>query len=265
MARKQHWTAIAAFLLVIVVSSAASAAVFVNGDFETGDFTGWTQTGGLWKSGTAPGTAVYSPGENGSGPMSAIVSVGDDPIVAGGGGVLPMVYSGNYSARVNSSQNGYHYSTLSQTVQNWSATNLYFAWAAVLEDPGHPEEQEPHFSLQLDDLTKNTTLYSEVFNSDTIPANIVHTVASAGSTWKYTDWQVANLDTSADIGDTLQLTLLAADCALGGHGGYAYLDGFGDSAPVASGAVPEPCALCIWSLLGVPAIGLGWWRKVKRA
>src|SRR3989339_708271 len=45
------------------------------------------------------------------------------------------------------------------------------------------------------------------------------------SGWKYSDWQVVDLDTSAVKGHDLMLTLLASDCAAGGHGGGSYLYG----------------------------------------
>ena len=48
----------------------------------------------------------------------------------------------------------------------------------------------------------------------------------------YSNWNVVHVDTSAVTGDTLVLTVMAYDCALGGHGGYAYVDSFQPTAPV---------------------------------
>jgi hypothetical protein len=42
----------------------------------------------------------------------------------------------------------------------------------------------------------------------------------------FSDWNIVHIDTSTLIGHTLSLTVMAYDCALGGHGGYAYIDAF---------------------------------------
>ena len=100
------------------------AASFVNGGFEDGTFNGWTKDGGTYQSGTYYPSA--DPGK------SAIVGTGVDPISG-----LNTVYNGSYSARVNNFDNYYHYSTITQTVTNWTDPSIYFAYAAVIEDPGH--------------------------------------------------------------------------------------------------------------------------------
>jgi hypothetical protein len=76
--------------------------------------------------------------------------------------------------------------------------------------------------------------------------------------WKYSDWQVADLDTSAYIGDTFTMTVQAYDCGIGGHGGYAYVDQFGGDPPNPN-PTPEPGSLALMAL-GLPMAGL-WWRK----
>src|SRR5689334_17825400 len=83
------------------------AGSFVNGGFETGDFSGWVQGGGYWSGGAVSPTDYLASGSqyDMSGNRSAIVSVGNDPITG-----LPMVYNGNYSARINDSSDSYHVS-----------------------------------------------------------------------------------------------------------------------------------------------------------
>ncbi|MDA8086292.1 MAG: PEP-CTERM sorting domain-containing protein [Nitrospiraceae bacterium] len=242
---------------ILVVAFASSAwAQFINGGFETGDFTGWTKNGGYWYGGIGTYNYTGDPGK------SAIVTPGLDPIV----GHINQVYSGNYAARVNDGDSyytgwgGYHFSTISQSVV-WTEPNIYFAWAAVLEEPGHDHDHEPHFYLTLTDDTTNTTLYNVLYASDTIPASLLNTVyiPQTGDDWKYTDWQVVNLDTSAVEGDTLTLTLLAADCGYGGHSGYVYLDGFGAAPP--SPSVPEPAT---FFLFGTGITGFGLLRRKLR-
>lgn len=234
-------------LILLLVTSPAWAG-FVNGGFESADFSGWIKNGGSFD-----GVYHYT----GDPAKSTIVTStsGSDPIVG-----INMVYSGNYSARINDGDSyytgwgDYHFSTITQSVV-WNDPNIYFAWAAVLEEPGHPHAYEPNFSVKLTDLTKGVVLYDMFFASDTIPPGLLHMVGD----WKYTDWQVVNLDTSGVMGDTLELTLLASDCGYGGHSGYAYLDGFG-AAPPPPGPVPVPTTFL---LLGSGLAGLLGYARMR--
>jgi len=51
------------------------------------------------------------------------------------------------------------------------------------------------------------------------------------------DWQEVDLDVTDNVavGDNLRIELSVGDCAFGGHGGYAYLDGFRSQASAISG------------------------------
>jgi hypothetical protein len=232
MIRKICWLS----LMFLLVSSAAYAG-FVNGGFEEGTFNGWDRNGGEYRD--YPNSYYHWIGDPGK---SAIVSPGADPIVG-----IPMVAVGNYAARVNNSDWNYHFSTVSQTVV-WTEPNIYFGWAAVLEDPGHIDE--PHFRATLTDNTTQTTLYNMYFSYSTMPN--MH----QNGNWRYTDWNMVNMDTSAVNGHSLTLELLASDCGYGGHGGYAYLDGIGSTAPPLPDVPLPPSVL----LLGSGLVGLGGFR-----
>lgn len=242
-------TAMAAILAV------PAHAGFVNGDFETGTFAGWTKNSGDFSN----GTYTYNGNHNAD---SVITSAGTDPYTNNN---LNMVYSGAHSARINDAGSNYHFNTISQTVTGWSDNSIFFAWAAVMEEPSnqHPESDAPNFSLVLHDDTANVDLYTKSFNVYNAAANGVTWLDGlyTGSQWKYTNWQVVQLDTTAiaAAGHDLTLTLLAADCGWGGHGGYAYLDGFGARLPDVN-PTPEPATL---ALLGLGIAGLGFMRRRK--
>ena len=237
-------------LLALFVATSAWAAGFTNGGFEDGNFNGWTKDGGGPPSGGfyGAGNYVYSGDPN----KSAIVTQGKDYLTNNN---LSMVADGKNAARINNEDWDYHFSTLTQTVANYTDTNIYFGWAAVLEEPSnvHPEDAAPNFNIKLTDDTAGDTLYNVSFN--------VYNAASTGITWKkglaggpndpgsqwyYNDWIVQNLDVSARSGNTFTLTVLASDCGWGGHGGYAYVDGFGSTPPPVPG--PDPGQLVTYGL-----------------
>jgi uncharacterized protein (TIGR03437 family) len=166
---------------------------------------------------------AYSP----SGTVNTIVGPGPiaDPQTDGN---LQIVYSGSKTAKVNDELNDYSVSVISQTVSNYTAAHIYFAWAAVLQASHGPTDSD-NFTLQLKDVTTGEIIYQVAYNS--ADAATAHLFTRSTSDWYYTSWQVQNLDVSERSGHTFTLTLLASDCPYGGHAGYVYLDGFGAITP----------------------------------
>ena len=248
-------------VIAVLLPCSAGFADFVNGDFETGTFSGWTLDHGLWL-----GDDSYFEGTDAEYPppiKSAIMTPGTDPNT---NNVLNMVYAGNYAARVNDQYPQFDYSSLSQTVTDWQHNDISFAWAAVLENPAgapgtvgevgaiHDSDETPRFSLQLvDDTRLAFDLANSLPTTDSVLKDVSfdvynadqfvdwHTGASVighsgvdsqdPGVWMYSSWQSESVDTSQRIGDTFTLTVLATDCGEGGHAGYAYVDDFGYSTP----------------------------------
>jgi len=179
-------------------------------------WVGWNHETHTWNN--------YTPGSF-TPEKSSIVSTGYDQIDP----TLSMVYTGNYAAMVNNYDYDYHISSVSQSiaVPNVSAPEIRFYWAAMLEDPGHPPSAQPYVDIQVTDDTLGTTLYYQHFFSNdpsytgwkTIPAGFT------GSPWQEIDWQPVMIDLSTAVGHNVTIRITAADCAYGGHGGYAYFDG----------------------------------------
>jgi hypothetical protein len=250
-----------ASLVALATLPSLHAQTFVNGDFENGSLSGWQQgsgqvvnpTTGINPADYVVGGANYNAAYN----QNSIVTAGLDTntaTAANPGGTLNRVYSGVYTARVNDTVNDYSVSLLQQSVTNYSGSNIFFAWAAVLEDSHGPTDSDI-FKLTLRDDTTNTLLYDVTFNSATAPLGLF-TQSSVNATtgfrqWFFTDWQVQNLAVTS--GHDFTLSLIAADCPYGGHAGYVYLDGFGNVAPPPGpvGAVPEPST---YGLIGAAAL-----------
>lgn len=238
--------AVSALGLLLIAAVPVRGQV-VNGGFEAGGTwvtgvgpTGWTAGGGkITYSGTPAPHSIYT--ELGDPGKSAVVSVGNDPFLAAGGISLPMVEYGSHAVRINDGEldgshiAGQHYTTIKQTFTlGGTDSELYFAWAAVLEDPGHSEGHQPSFMVQLTDLgtpalPTSLSLYSKLYDATTLHS-LGTTVVIGLRTWVYTNWQVAYV-TGLDPTHNLELFLRAADCADESHAGYAYLDTVGTSAP----------------------------------
>lgn len=187
---------------------------FVNFGFETGDLTGWNGvTTFLPQSGE---TGTFTPTK------LTVMDVGFDPIATD----LPTVVFGSHSVRVNDQDNGFHTTFVSQTATVPASGNpqLNFKWAAVLEDPQHPAEDQPFVDVTVTNVTKSVVLYSRRFYTSDPSFN--GWKSYDGGQWKAIDWQTVLLTgLSQYAGDQIELKIVGADCGQGGHGGYVYLDG----------------------------------------
>jgi hypothetical protein len=258
-----------AFLIGVIIAAltpAAFADSFVNGNFETGDASGWT-IGGGYRGNTLnpdlkipdflPGGANYDASIASS--HSSIVTPGLD---ANTGNQLNRVYSGNYSWRVEDTTNGGYASVISQSVSNYTDSQIFFAWAAVLEGAHGPTDAAT-VQILLTDNTAGDNLISREYNAGTTGSGVdARFNYEASTNFYWTPWQIEQLTLPADRqGHDFTLSILAADCQPTGHTGYAYLDGFGSVLPPPSD-VPEPASI---AMLGAGLGGILLVARRKRA
>ncbi len=266
-------------LLVIVLSlglSTPAFALFTNGGFETGDFTGWNLDFGRRDSSdaTQPPTDVTW-GTSDHGRYAVIDSTGTMP-----GQTLDInPYNGTYMARINDIYGGYHATRLwqedaiTQTDIDDNAT-LYVNWGAALIEPSntHPTGAQPFFGINVN--VNGVTMQS--FMADALAHSSDPSWVAAGSDgWSplYYKAETFNLDLgSLAVGDVVRVELFVADCGWSGHGGYAFLDGIGTVDPGDptdpddqgdlddENPVPEPMTML---LFGPALLGLVGMRKKK--
>lgn len=213
-----------AALALAVGAAPALADDVVNPGFETGDTTGWTASGGIWSSGTWP-----PPESEFSGPptLLSMMTAGGFDAVTG----APTVFEGNYAVRLNDQFGGNHITALSQTVNNYNGSHLYYAWNAVLE-PSHGATDSPSFIIKVIDETTNQVVTNIAYSAFTAQNTTIFRQAGQFVT---TDWLVEDIDTVS--GHNYRMVFVAVDCLYGGHGGYVYVDGFGNAIPIPNAGV----------------------------
>jgi gliding motility-associated-like protein len=190
-----------------------------NPGFETNDFTAWNQTEGTAVQGSGMAGVSLSSGTS----QTSITNPGADPVV---GAALPMVYpgGGTHSARVgNGPITGAQAGGLSTSFTvSATTTNFTYAYAVVLEDPGHPVSDQPYFFLTLTDQAGNVlscgayavTAGPGIAGFTQIPFTDVY----------YRPWTTVFVDLTAYVGQCVTLSFICRDCTQGGHYGYAYVD-----------------------------------------
>ncbi len=233
----------------------AQSAVFTNGGFETGAANappvGWTVQTDLNPgitlqtpqtlaglnlvptiAGHAAPVALTTTLNSATGPLTQV-----DPLL-GLTGSLRWPRYGNQCAIVNKAGKNQNANVMSQTMTIGAGDvdptdgqiHVRFVIAPVLEDPGHPADEQPYFFIQATNVTQsNAVLYSNFnfSNQAGVPWIVDNT---GGTTYVYTDWQLIDIapgSPALNMGDTVQLQLIAAGCSLGGHMGQLYVDGSG--------------------------------------
>lgn len=211
---------IATILILFTPDHAACQAVSscVNADFESGDFTNWKgQTGSCCPVLTTPSAII--PGRH-----TIMSGSGTDPNTCNT--VSVVASGGQYSARIGNAEVGAEAEKLSYAITVSPASALFiYKYAVVLEDPGHPADEQPRFQIRV--LNDSGNLIDPLCGEYTVVASSdlpgFHT---CNGTIVYKDWTTVGLDLSAYMGKTLTIEFMTGDCTPGGHFGYAYIDAY---------------------------------------
>jgi len=194
-----------------------------NADFETGDMYGWTA---LYGKITTSVAGSKTPDFN-------LVGVGIQPnrhVIQTGGidpyGNFPMVCpGGSYSLRIGNNINGAQGEQIRQSFIV-DSLNPYFTYkyAVVFEDPKHPVEQQPFFKAQMFDKDGVLIPCSEYIVAAAANIPGFQTSAKAPDVY-YKTWSTVAIDLKNYVNQAVTMIITNGDCSLGGHFGYAYVDG----------------------------------------
>jgi len=189
----------------------------VNIGFEQNSFNLWTgQTGS--HTGTIP---VNTPTNGIVAGRHTLTTGGNDAIVTAIPQLCPIPGFGSYSVRLGNSGTGAQAERLTTTFTVTPQTSaLLFAFAVILEDPGHSQNSQPRFELN---ITQPNGQPLPCGNYLYIAGNNLPGFQTQGGT-RYRNWQQQSLNLIPFIGQTISVNVLTADCSASGHYGYGYFD-----------------------------------------
>ncbi len=200
-----------------------------NLDFEMGDFTNWECFIGDCKDTLGENImnlklSVPVPDRH---EIISASSVGSSPNDPYGGFPKLCPYGGTYSVKlgndsVHSQSEGLSY-TFQVPLLVDTFTFTYF-YAVVFQDPNHSTYEQPRFFVSAYDVLTgkviNCASYDYVSNAS-IPG---FQQSPKGRDVLYKEWTPASLQFAGLQGRQVRLEFKTADCTLGGHFGYAYID-----------------------------------------
>lgn len=241
---------------------AAGAAASVNGSFEDGTLTGWTQETRLVPNERLGQPPMQVPAERladlnlvpGGQPRSYARQAEPETAVPAGltaGAVLRYPKFGQWAAVVNELGAGNNANLLRQS---WTTSvadvdpadgkiHVRFAVAPVLQAPGHGPADQPYFFVNLANLTTGATLHSRFNYASQVGVPWAVDVSPVHGAIMYTPWQGYDVAPGPALlapGDEVELLVLAAGCALGAHWGEVYVDSVGSFLPGLSVAATAP-------------------------
>ncbi len=211
----------------------------VNIDFESGNINGWTPTCGFHPLFNPLGCCP-----NPGGQQTIMSGTGVDPA----GGFPVVATGGNFSMRIGNNQVNGEADRMEQTFMvNATNANFTYKYAVVFEDPGHTQTQQPAFQIEMLDSsgTQIPCTFYNVASGGNIPG-FFNSPNLAGVVYK--PWTSVVVDLTNFIGQNVTIRFTTFDCALGGHYGYAYIDGScmsfikGSADTICAGSSTQFCA-----------------------
>ena len=196
-----------------------------NIDFESGNFDHWQCFTGRTSSSGSTNTINLSP----STPQPDRHSIMSSRTTMDPYGNFPVLcpFGGNYSVKlgnehIGSEAEGISYTfTVPSTVDTFTFTYFY---AVVFEDPGHATTEQPRFFVSAYEVATGNIINCAAFNYVATSSLPGFYKSPTGDDVLYKNWTPVSLQFAGLMGKEVRLEFKNADCTLGGHFGYSYLD-----------------------------------------
>jgi PKD repeat protein len=209
---------------------AAAIGNCTNGDFEAGDFSGYSAASGLRNEPLADCdvASIFFTAETPQTPETVSAAGGinceitnavPDPLIPS----LSQVHTGNHAARINQTSVLYGINQITkELVLTQTNENIAFWYALVMQNPNGHNNQQPYFKARA--LNQAGVVLDEICEfADSANIFFDDTIIS-GQVVVYSDYFCDRLEVSGNIGDTITLEISTADCGRSGHWGYSYVD-----------------------------------------
>ncbi|MGM9820941.1 MAG: gliding motility-associated C-terminal domain-containing protein [Candidatus Onthomorpha sp.] len=147
-------------------------------------------------------------------------SAGYDPRTGNRLRIVPVGES--VSVRLGNPYSGSQAESISYTytVDTTNSDLLFLKYAAVLQDPGHAQSQQPRLTLEILNANNQqinpSCTYANFYASQSLGWNSYGNVV-----WK--DWTTVGVDLSQYHGQTIKVRMTTYDCGYSAHYGYAYI------------------------------------------
>jgi uncharacterized repeat protein (TIGR01451 family) len=230
---------------------------FVNTDFEQ-DLSGWTVTSGIRGLVTFPVTSEANLNITTGGVLRTNVKTGSGPytlvppgLVAADALKLPRY--GNKAVVVNElGSSDATANTLSQTTVVGAGDvdpfdgryHTRIVVAPILDVPTHPSNSQPFYFVAVKNLTKGTTLESRFAYAG--QPGVPWRSSLGTTTVQYVDWTLIDIAADpgvVDVGDTLEVKVIAGRCQPTGHFGHVLVDTIGPFVPGINVAALAPAII----------------------
>lgn len=207
--------------------------------FDNGTTSGWQASTSTYCTGRVNPTAICAQ-TNGftAGEQTITNATMTDPFIPGLSTVAPG--GGPNSIRLGDFLNGGHISSITQTFLVTPTNNVFtYQYAVVLEDPGnsHTNPERPYFKVRMYDASGNE-ISCATYTAFCKPPIQNFTEAIVNNPFQvqdprrsrglldlyYRGWTTVSIPLQNYVGQNVRVVVTAADCALGGHRGYAYFD-----------------------------------------
>ena len=218
-------------LMLLVASIAIPSKIYAqscpdNIGFENGNFQNWSIYVG---TATADGDKnVVSTAEIKS-PIVGRHTIISDKSLVDPYGKFPIVpkNGGNFAVKLGNNGTGGQAEGVSYLLTvpaDRPEFTLTYQYAVVLEDPNHLHEEQPRFIARVKDLEKNEYISCASFEYISVSGLPGFKQTNTTPAVIYKDWSPVTINLSGYQGKKLLIEFISADCTLGGHFGYAYID-----------------------------------------